>query len=320
MNKSLLHQVLSPADTAASPRTPFSSLKTVSSAAVGYRFRTGGRLRRSQRMMVVIWNKSHLHICRELVRSWYFACTKIKSRSALPWQRSTKTAKFLIRAFSSKWMALLLNIDGCITIYDWSFLPFLETGYGDHLPITHAGQLFAIIFALSAIPLNFWLLKLIGEHILDGQKLVISKLEYLLLKRYPRFLPEKCVLVGVFFIWILVFTGAAIQTSYANWKFLHGVYCYVITFTTVGFGDLIPYHHPTKDDTAMRIFQVFYCYFGLCMLSNVLNGAFQAHELTEYLARRFGRGRGMQGAQMINEESDVPGTEFNPSDSNQATL
>ena len=189
------------------------------------------------------------------------------------------------------------------TLCDWR-TGYLLLGYGNYAPVTDGGRLFCVVFALTGIPLNFWLLKLIGEHMLNGEKLAITKVEMKLFNRQPRYLAEKCVLVAVAVVLIVILIGAAIQTSDEYWSFLHGVYFFVITLTTVGFGDLIPSHSLMS----MKIFKILYSYFGLCVMSNILNGAFQVQESILFLKSKC---RGLtQRAMIVNEEIGVAAEDY----------
>ncbi|KAK3746967.1 hypothetical protein QZH41_002518 [Actinostola sp. cb2023] len=175
-------------------------------------------------------------------------------------------------------------------------------GYGNFTPKTAGGQLFSVTMALCGIPVFFWLLKQLGEHMLNGQKLVITKIEAKLFKHgEPRFLPEKCVFIAAIIACLIVVVGAVIQQRDENWKFLHGVYCFVITLTTIGFGDLIP-SHPTS--VAMQMFKLFYTYFGLCVMANIILGAFEVQESVEILKKKL-CSRYYQRSRMMEDEHDI---------------
>jgi len=124
---------------------------------------------------------------------------------------------------------------------------------------------------LVGIPVNLILLQKIGEHMLNTQKFLISKIEMRVFKREPTHLPEKSFVLCFIAIWILILVAAAFQTYAEGWTFLDGVYCYLITFTTVGFGDLLPGYQSNK--TVSLVVWPIFIYLGLCVMANLLNSA-----------------------------------------------
>lgn len=136
-------------------------------------------------------------------------------------------------------------------------------------PSTTAGRLLCIFYALFGIPLSILFLQSIGEEILKGQRNVLTKMEVHVLRRgEPSYLSEKCFVVSLLFIIVVICIGAGAQESLEGWSFLEGVYCYFITFSTIGFGDLIP---GERRRTVMRILRPFYVILGLVVMSNVVN-------------------------------------------------
>jgi len=167
----------------------------------------------------------------------------------------------------------------------WQLMHFsFSVGYGNFTPKTAGGQLFSVTMALCGIPVFFWLLKQLGEHMLNSQKLVITKIEAKLFKHgEPRFLPEKCVFIAAILVCLIVVVEAAIEQKLnENWNFLHGVYSFIITLTTIGFEDLIP----SNPKSGIQMFKLFYTYLGLCLMANIILGAFEVQESVEILKKK----------------------------------
>ena len=107
-------------------------------------------------------------------------------------------------------------------------------------------------------------LQAIGEEILKLQQKLLRRG----LDAEPSYLNEKCVVTSLLFLLALMFIGALVQILVEDWSLLDGMYCYFITFTTIGFGDFIP----GRREYAIDIFHPFFIILGLVVMSNVLNG------------------------------------------------
>lgn len=166
---------------------------------------------------------------------------------------------------------------------------FSFTGYGNVPPKTDGGKIFCIFFILFGIPANLILLQKIGEHMLSVQKKMIRKIEMTLFKREPRFVEEKTFLLCFLFTWLLVFIAAGVQMHQENWSFLDGVYCFIVTFSTVGFGDIIPGYGKNPKRLAAIIIWPFFNYLGLCSMANILNsvvGCIQSQQIRKLMQQR----------------------------------
>lgn len=143
-----------------------------------------------------------------------------------------------------------------------------------------------IFYALFGIPINVLFLQAIGQLLLIGQQKLVRKLESCYRKQQvqPRYLNEKCSLASLFLLLLVIFLGAGVQVVAEGWTFLEGVYCYFITFTTIGFGDFIP-EKRRKD--FVKIMQPCFIIFGLIAMSNVLNAALGCVEVPRALSGFF---------------------------------
>ena len=131
-----------------------------------------------------------------------------------------------------------------------------------------------IFYALFGIPINILFLQLIGERMLDGEKYLVTRFETRCLKRegVPKYLNEKCSMLGVLLLLIFLVVSTRTQMKIDDWTFLEGFYCYFITFTTVGFGDLIPGASPTTSSPGNTVIRILFIVLGLAAMSNVING------------------------------------------------
>ena len=81
----------------------------------------------------------------------------------------------------------------------------------------------------------------------------------------PSRLNEKCFLVGFVYLLFLLLIGANTQMKAEGWSYGDSLYFYVVTFTTVGFGDLLP--------RQARYIAVPFILLGLSAISNILHAA-----------------------------------------------
>lgn len=167
------------------------------------------------------------------------------------------------------------------TPLEWSFPRGLDLclqtvttiGYGNKTPITLAGRLFLIPFALVGIPLMLFLLKTVGENLSHLVHFITCKFETKVLARKEvRNSELKCLIAIVAFSVALTFFMAAVSTSADDWSFGQGLYVWIVTFTTVGFGDFIP--GANADSTSgieVVLYRVILMIIGLSLISTIFN-------------------------------------------------
>ena len=141
------------------------------------------------------------------------------------------------------------------------------SGYGDFTPVTSLGKGLCVVYAFFGIPITILLFKVIGQQMLRGERSLITTIEKRFLGRIgaPSCLNEKCLLFAVVYFLMLLLIGAAAHVKAEGWSHGDGLYFYAITFTTVGFGDLIPQEE--------RYIAVPFILLGLTAISNILHAA-----------------------------------------------
>ena len=163
------------------------------------------------------------------------------------------------------------------------FFLILSPGYGNITPVTTGGRVLCIFYALFGIPINILFLQFVGERMLYGEQRLVTRFEKRFLKREgePKYLNEKCSFLGFVLLVILLLISARTQKAIDNWTFFEGFYAYFITYTTVGFGDLIPGDNPKSAwHTAVR---VTFIILGLAAMSNVINALVKCTECLHWL-------------------------------------
>ena len=125
------------------------------------------------------------------------------------------------------------------------FLIQLNLGYGAVYPKTDLGKVLTMLYTIIGIPLfilclssygmliNHFTIKLVTcvDHCCSGRK----KVSYLHAK------------TGFVLFWLLIgeiIAGAFILNFLTDWSLLNSAYTWVITLTTIGYGDYIPDYPP----------------------------------------------------------------------------
>jgi hypothetical protein len=137
-------------------------------------------------------------------------------------------------------------------------------GYGNIAPVTTAGRIFCIVFALIGIPLTLTVIADWGRLFATCVSILFKKLRFLQSlskakigeKRRandnfhffsgicPDNLADKkwlYAILAIVFLGIYLAAGSALMLLWeTDWTFFDGYYFCFITMTTIGFGDLVP--------------------------------------------------------------------------------
>lgn len=100
--------------------------------------------------------------------------------------------------------------------------------------------MFCMVFALFGIPLNLMVLRHIGDRVNHLISYVHFLVETKLLKREEQQVATKTLMWTLLVLIVMLFVGAFLYLQKEQWNFLEGVYFCFITFSTIGFGDLVP--------------------------------------------------------------------------------
>ena len=117
---------------------------------------------------------------------------------------------------------------------------FLISGYGHLSPETSGGKIFCMIFALFGIPLNIMILKLVGDRIVSSIHVTLRCIEQRYFAKEVTKLRSKTVSIIFCLMVLMLILGGILYNLTEPWTFLDGLYFCFVTFTTIGFGDLVP--------------------------------------------------------------------------------
>ncbi len=117
-------------------------------------------------------------------------------------------------------------------------LSLVRLGYGNLYPITMLGRFVTIIYGLLGIPLTLYYLAEVG-------KLLTLVMKWLLRKKWPDYDSSEdfnfgpCIAVGMTLLYLLL-GGVLFDLLEEDWGLIEGTYFSFISFSTIGFGDLVP--------------------------------------------------------------------------------
>ena len=102
------------------------------------------------------------------------------------------------------------------------------------------GRIFCMVFALFGIPLNLMVLRHIGDRINDVIHDIHYFVETRIMGKELKTLTTKTLVWTLIFMLVMLFLGAILYSETEHWNFVDGVYFCFVTFSTIGFGDLVP--------------------------------------------------------------------------------
>ena len=170
-------------------------------------------------------------------------------------------------------------------------------GYGTISPST--SQALCIVFAILGIPVTILAFKSVGELISLGISSTIAFVETKCCRKEPTHVEAKCTVATCLLMMIMLLLGAIMQSNFDDWSYLEACYFWVITFTTIGYGDYIAGSETRKKGTgnpktkvvkSLNVaFHIAWTTIGLCVFSSVLNAAATFIEKRTLAKRRCGK-------------------------------
>ncbi|KAF0304639.1 Open rectifier potassium channel protein 1 [Amphibalanus amphitrite] len=213
--------------------------------------------------------------------------------SSLFWHYQGKNMTFV------QWDRKAYNYDGTVNDwnYDWTFpksLLFTITimttiGYGHISPVTFAGQMFTICYAMIGTPLLLVYLANVGDTMASAFTLTYSRRYHSeagfgkKVKRLANdkvgsesYMPTNEVMVPITINMVLIvfylMMGAVIFSNWEGWDIGSSCYFSFVTLSTIGFGDMVPGNSFLDyKDGASAAFKmmvtILYCIFGMALIS-----------------------------------------------------
>merc|ERR1712062_793113 len=199
-------------------------------------------------------------------------------------------------------------------IYKWSYIQavfFTSTilttiGYGNIAPVTTAGRVFCILFAIVGIPFTLSVIADVGQIFATLLSTLWSKYKHLIepikqkIKDYKKRKAERekermreegqeldedddddddeedgfgtnalTAFVALLFLTCFLSIGSIIFTFWEDWTFFEAFYFCFITMTTIGFGDIVP-DIVGQEKTAYMLICMIYILVGLAFTSTII--------------------------------------------------
>ncbi|XP_078375762.1 potassium channel subfamily K member 3-like [Oculina patagonica] len=138
---------------------------------------------------------------------------------------------------------------------DWSFVnscgfvfaAFTTIGFGNMTPKTQAGKIITIPACIFGITITMLAFKTAGELLASCIKFCVIKTEKGLLKRVEiKHIMKKTFLISETVMIVLHVLVSISATFIENWSFLDSFYAWFVAFTTIGFGDYVPFDAAAK--------------------------------------------------------------------------
>ncbi|CAH3023940.1 unnamed protein product [Porites evermanni] len=163
--------------------------------------------------------------------------------------------------------------------FTWSVVT--TVGYGHLAPSTVGGRVFCMIFALFGIPLNLMVLRHIGDRVNQVISYIHYFVETKLLNQKPEVVATKTLIWTLVVLILMLFVGAVLYLQEEQWNFLEGVYFCFITFSTIGFGDLVPNGGQAPTDVVgiiMELLRAVVVLLGVSMFFSIITSVLTASE------------------------------------------
>ncbi|XP_067046199.1 potassium channel subfamily K member 3-like [Acropora muricata] len=163
--------------------------------------------------------------------------------------------------------------------FTWSVVT--TVGYGHLAPSTFGGRVFCMIFALFGIPLNLMVLRHIGDRVNQAISYIHYFMERKILQRESDIVATKTLMWTLLVLILMLFVGALLYLQEEQWNFLEGVYFCFITFSTIGFGDLVPNGGQAPTDfegIIMELLRAFVVLLGVSMFFSIITSVLTASE------------------------------------------
>ncbi|XP_030575295.1 potassium channel subfamily K member 17-like [Archocentrus centrarchus] len=185
-------------------------------------------------------------------------------------------------------------------------------GYGNMSPITTAGQIFCVFFALFGIPLNIVILNRVGKYMLLIERNVSDFLERKTTRKTCTrfFIHLFCYICGVVFFFI---TPMIVFQQQEGWTYAEAIYYCFITLSTIGFGDFVADSNPDKDyPDWYNVLMASWIFFGLAWLALVINHSIDILErINNHFKMRWGNSEQEESG---NTEDKTPETQVEEAD------
>ncbi|UJR21873.1 hypothetical protein I4U23_024946 [Adineta vaga] len=150
-------------------------------------------------------------------------------------------------------------------------------GYGQTTPKTMGGKIFCMVYTVAGVPLNLIMFQSVGERLNAIISFVLSRIKRLFGFRRQKVSGFELIAVEFGMTTMLVLGGSLIFSRQEKWTYFESIYYSLVTFWTIGFGDLVPLAslqrtgHSLYSRWGYFIFTISFILFGLALVASSLN-------------------------------------------------
>ncbi|CAF3658408.1 unnamed protein product [Adineta steineri] len=150
-------------------------------------------------------------------------------------------------------------------------------GYGQTTPKTMGGKIFCMVYTVAGVPLNLIMFQSVGERLNAIISFVLSRLKRFLGLRRQKVSGFELIAVEFGMTTMLVLCGSIVFSTYEEWTYFESIYYSLVTFWTIGFGDMVPLAslqrsgHSLYSRWGYFIFTMSFILFGLALVASSLN-------------------------------------------------
>ncbi|CAF1374381.1 unnamed protein product [Rotaria magnacalcarata] len=150
-------------------------------------------------------------------------------------------------------------------------------GYGHTTPKTKGGKIFCMVYTVAGVPLNLIMFQSVGERLNAIISFVLSRLKRLFGFRRHKVSGFELIAVEFGMTTMLVLGGSFIFCKQERWSYFESIYYSLVTFWTIGFGDLVPLAsvqrtgHSLYSRWGYFIYTISFILFGLAIMASSLN-------------------------------------------------
>ncbi|XP_013871412.1 potassium channel subfamily K member 6 [Austrofundulus limnaeus] len=161
-------------------------------------------------------------------------------------------------------------------------------GYGHPAPLSDAGKVFSIIYALIGVPFTMLVLTACVQRVMHPLVLApVGLLQRCGLKPRPATVVHFLLLLVLVVLCFFLAPAAVFSLLEASWTFLDGIYFCFISLCTIGLGDFVPAAQPGQKYRALyQVAVMVYLFMGLMMMYLLLRSFHKMadlHGLTTFL-------------------------------------
>ena len=184
-----------------------------------------------------------------------------------------------------------LHKDNMFVFLKWFYFVTIATttiGYGDVSPKTDNGKLFYIFFSIIGIILMMTLLRKCGKVLSAANRKFYGLINRYLCRNKQIVSEQLMSAISIIFIFLCyLFTGIWYGKNMAktiDWSLIDVVYFWIVTFSTVGFGDIT---HPLEKEVEHVYVYLVYRVFGLAFLAAIIDAIQQyVHVRKKYFEKK----------------------------------